>query len=95
MTAIETKTVDYSPELFNDVMEFQTDYLLLGETVCGAEDPAVISLGEGFNAKRPEFKGFTMVRVIDRYVSPWKSDTLLEFSNREATPEEYALNRAN
>jgi hypothetical protein len=91
----KTLTVDYSPELFSDAMEFQTDYLLLGETVCGAEDPAVIWLGEDFSAKHPEFKGFTVVRVIDRYVSPWKSDTLLEFSNREATAEEYALSDDN
>lgn len=87
---MERKTVAYTPELFSDVMESQIDYVQTGWTVCGAEDPAVITLGDEFTQKHTEFTGFTVVRVIDRYVSPWKSDTLLEFSNRETTDEEYA-----
>lgn len=81
-----TKTVEYSEDLFNDVMENMTDYHQTGETVCGAEDQAVISIGK----ELPGFEGYSVVRVTERYVNPWKSDTFLEFSNREVTPEEYA-----
>ncbi len=80
-----TKTVDYSEDLFNDAMENMADYHQTGETVCGAEDPAVISLRK----ELPGFEGFTVVRVTERYVNPWKSDTFLEFSNKELTTEEY------
>lgn len=86
---VEPKTVPYSPELFQDVLAHQLDYWQLGETVCGAEDPAVITLDNDFSKDHPEFKGFTVCRVIDRYVSPWKSDTLLEFSNRDISSDEY------
>lgn len=86
---MEDKTVRYTPELFAEVMEHQLDYWQLGETVCGAEDPAVITISEEFSVKHPEFKGLTFVRVIDRYVSPWKSDTFLEFSTRDITSDEY------
>lgn len=79
------KTVDYTPELFAEVMENMADYHQIAETVCGAEDPAVITLREPVD-------GFTVVRVINRYVNPWKSDTFLEFSNREVSAGEYALN---
>ena len=85
------KTVDYTPELFAAVLEHQTDYWQTGWTVCGAEDPAVIALDDEFGDLHPILKGFTHVRVIDRYVSPWKSDTLLQFSNQEITDAEYAL----
>jgi hypothetical protein len=84
------KTLTYTPELFADIMAEVLDYHQTGETVCGAEDPAVISLTNGFAVKHPELAGFGTVRVIDRYVNAWKSDTLLEFSNREITDEEYA-----
>jgi len=85
----ESKTVDYSPELFSDVMENMVDYWQLGETVCGAQDPAVISIGPEFFKKYPELAGLNFVRVIDRYVNPWKSDTLLEFSDRDISSDEY------
>ena len=84
-------TVDYTPELFDDICDSALDYFQTGWTVCGAEDPAVISLGAEFWGKHPELAGYTTVRVIDKYVSPWKSDTLLEFSNEEMTDEEYGL----
>lgn len=87
---MEPKTVDYTPELFAAVLEHQADYHQIGWTVCGAEDPAVISLDDEFGQERPELAGYTWVRVIDRYVSPWKSDTLLEFSTREITDAEYS-----
>lgn len=86
---VEPRTVPYSPELFSAVMVHQLDYWQLGETVCGAEDPAVITLGDSFGTDHPEWQGFTVCRVIDRYVSPWKSDTLLEFSTREISGDEY------
>lgn len=85
-----TKTVDYTRELFDDVMDNMVDYHQIGETVCGAEDPAVVSISEAFIDKYPEFKGFTTVRVIDQFVNPWKSDTVLEFSDRDITDAEYA-----
>ena len=77
------KTVDYTAELFAAVMENMADYHQMSETVCGAEDPAVITLLDPMN-------GFTVVRVVNRYVNPWNSKTLLIFSNVEMTPEEYA-----
>lgn len=85
----ETKTLDYTPELFADVMADYLDYWQLGETVCGAEDAAVILLGDSFKTRRPELAQYSVCRVLDRYVSPWKSDTYLEFSNRDITGEEY------
>lgn len=85
------KTLDYSPELFAAVMEHMTDYYQLGETVCGAEDPAVIEVSDSLGKQYPELAGMPVVRVSETYVSPWRSDTLLEFSAREITPAEYAL----
>jgi hypothetical protein len=83
-----TKTVDYSAELFEDILAFALDYSQTGETVCGAQDPAVIDLANGFAVKYPSLAGFAVVRVTERYVSAWKSDTFLEFSNLEMTEEE-------
>jgi len=88
---VEPVTLDYTPELFTDISAHTLDYWQTGWTVCGAEDPAVIALDDEFGELHQEFQGFTIVRVIDRYVSPWKSDTLLEFSTREMTEEEYSL----
>ena len=62
------KTAEYTPELYGRVMERMLDYHQIGWTVCGAQDPAVISLAEPID-------GYTMVRVRERYVSAWKSDT--------------------
>ena len=86
----KTLTLKHTPELYADVMDAMTDSHPIGETVCGAEDPAVISVSEELGRKHPELAGMTTVRVIDKYVNPWKSDTLLEFSTREITDEEYA-----
>ena len=82
------KTLTYTPELFADIVDNQIDWYQTGETVCGAEDPAVVYIGTAFGAKHPELAGYSVVRVIDRYANPWKSDTLLEFSNRDATDDE-------
>lgn len=78
------ETVDYTAELFAKVMENMADYYQMGETVCGAEDPAVITL-------RKPMDGFTVVRVVNRFVNPWKSDTFLQFSNDELTDAEQEL----
>lgn len=85
------ETLDYTPELFGDVMESALDYFQTGWTVCGAEDPAVIHLPEKFGEKHPELAGYTVVRVIDKYVNPSLSDTRLEFSNRDMSEDEYRL----
>ena len=88
---MEPVTWEYDRDTFDDVLEHALDYHQIGWTVCGAEDPAVISLGEKFFEIHPALTGFTTVRVIDKYVSPWKSDTLLEFSDRDITDEERKL----
>jgi len=54
----------------------------------------MIYLNAEFGERHPELAEYTVVRVIDVYVSPWKSDTLLEFSNRDLTDEEYKLYEA-
>lgn len=84
------KELKYSQELYADIMAHAAEYFQTSETVCGAEDPAVIELLESFIRKHPELAGYSFVRVVDRYVSPWKSDTLLVFSNEGITPAEYA-----
>lgn len=86
-----SEIVGYTPELFGEVMDSALDYYQTGWTVCGAEDPAVISISEEFGEKHPGFESYTTVRVIDQYVSPWHSDTLLEFSSNDITDEEYLL----
>lgn len=85
-----TIKMDYSPELFEAVMENMIDYYALGETVCGAEDPAVISVTDELGRLHPELAGLTTVRVTEKYVSAWKSDTFLEFSSQDITDDEYA-----
>ena len=82
---------EYEPDMFGDVMDSALDYHQTGWTVCGAEDPAVITLGKEFGEMHPALAGYEFVRVIDKYVNPNKSDTLLEFSNRDMTDEEYGL----
>lgn len=79
------ETVDYTAELFAKVMENMADYYQMGETVCGAEDPAVITLTKPVEG----FETFTVVRVTNRAVSAWKSDTFLQFSNDGLTDDEY------
>jgi len=87
---MEPKTVDYTPELFADVTANMLDYMQTGWTVCGAEDPAVITISREFGELHPDLKGYSVVRVIDRYVNSNKSATLLEFSNKEMTDAEYS-----
>lgn len=82
---------EYTSDMYGDIMDCMLDYHQTGWTVCGAEDPAVITLSEEFGEIHPALAGYTVVRVIDKYVSPWKSDTFLEFSNDEMTDEEYRL----
>lgn len=84
-----SKTAIYSAELYADIMANMEDYYQTGETVCGAEDPAVITLSPTFADKHPEYAGYGVVRVVDRYVSPWSSDTELVFSNDPLTADEY------
>ena len=84
-----SKTVDYTPELFDDIMDSFYDSWLTGYTVCGAQDPMVIELGDEFREKHPAFKNYLYVRVIDKFLNSWSSATLLEFSNVALTDEEY------
>lgn len=88
-TPYPSKTIEYTPELYQDVCEDFGDYHMLGYTVCGAQDPAFIYLGESFGKKYPTLAEFQYVRVIDRYLNSWNSETLLEFSNHEITEAEY------
>lgn len=82
---------DYDSDLLGDALDTSLDYVQLGWTVCGAEDPAFIALGKEFGEMHPALAGYEFVRVIDKYVNPNKSDTLLEFSNRDMTDEEFRL----
>lgn len=84
-------TLDYTEELYTDICEDFGDYFQTWYTVCGAQDPAIIYLGDGFGKKHPELKDYTVVRVIDKYLNEWSSATLLEFSNKDVTDEEYAM----
>lgn len=88
---MESETLPYTPTLYADICESQADYHMIGWTVCGAEDPAVIQLGPEFGIKHPELSGFTVVRVVDQYVNCAKSNTLLDFSNTPITDAEQAL----
>ena len=85
------ETIEYSKELYQDIMENNLQYLGIGHTVCGAEDPAIIYLGEEFKKKYPQFAKYKVVRVIDKYINSWRADTLLEFSNKTMTPKEQDL----
>ena len=87
----EKEVWEYDRDLFDDICDTAVDYHQTGWTVCGAEDPGVIILGPGFGEIHPALAGYTVVRVIDKYVNANKSDTLLEFSNRDITDEEYLL----
>lgn len=87
-------TLDYTKELYNDICYDYAEYFQTGWTVCGAQDPAVIYIGEGFKKKHPELKEYSTVRVIDKYLNEWSSATLLEFSNNNITDEEYELYNA-
>lgn len=84
-------TLDYTPELYESICMDYGDYHQTGYTVCGAQDPAVIYLGEYIGKKHPELAKYTVVRIIDKYLNEWNSATLLEFSNKDITDEEYKL----
>jgi hypothetical protein len=83
--------LDYTPELYEDVVASFYDYFQLWYTVCGAQDPAIIYLGEEFGKKHPELKEYSVVRVIDKFLNSWSSATLLEFSNQDVTDEEHEM----
>lgn len=87
-----TKTVDYDRQMFDDMLTDPAEYIQTGETVCGAEDPAVIELSDTFRARYPEYADYHFVRVIDRFVNANSSDTLFEFSNRPVSESEYEAN---
>ena len=84
-------TYDYTPELYNDVMDCMADWHMTGWTVCGAADPGVVYLNEEFGKKYPSLSKYSVVRVIDRFLNEWSSETLLEFSNEDITDAEYKL----
>lgn len=86
-----SETIDYTPELYYEIMDNFADYYMTGWTVCGAQDPAVVYLGDSFAKKHPELAKYTVVRVIDKFLNEWSSATLLEFSNKDITDEEYQL----
>ena len=89
-TTYPSITVDYTPELYDKVMEHMIDYHMTGWTVCGAQDPAAAYLDDKFGELYPTLKEYSVVRVIDRFLNEWSSETLLEFSNQDITDEEYA-----
>lgn len=83
------KTVPFTHELFSDIVGDSDEYYQLGETVCGAEDPAVVTLSQRFRDDHPEYRDYTTVRIVDQYVGPNRSETLMEFSNTPITAKEY------
>lgn len=91
MPETEPVILEHTQELYSDICESMADYHMTGWTVCGSEDPAVIELGPEFGAKHPELAQYTVVRVIDKYVNPSLSQTLLEFSSKPLTNQEQAL----
>lgn len=82
-------TLDYTEELYYDIVEEYLDYFQTGWTICGAQDPAFIYLSDGFRAKYKDLAKYEFVRVIDKYLNEWSSATLLEFSNKPMTDKEY------
>ena len=90
-TTYPSITIEYTPELYGDVMEHMIDYHMTGWTVCGAQDPAVVYLDDKFGEKYPTLSKYSVVRVIDRFLNGWKSETLLEFSNEDMTDDEYKM----
>ena len=90
-TTYPSKTVEYNPEIFGHIMDCMGDYFMTGWTVCGAQDPAVVYLNDEFGKLYPSLKEYSVVRVIDRFLNDWSSETLLEFSNEDMTDAEYKL----
>ncbi len=90
-TSYESVTLDYTPELYREICDAYYDVYQTGWTVCGAQDPAVIYLGDQFGVNHPELAKYGIVRVIDKFLNSWNSATLLEFSNEEMTEKEYEM----
>ena len=90
-TKYPSKTFDYSPEFYHDIMDCMADWFQTGYTVCGAADMGVLYLNDEFGKMYPSLKQYSVVRVIDRFLNEWNSETLLEFSNEEITDAEYKL----
>lgn len=84
-------TLEYNSELYGDIMDSLREYFQTGYTVCGAQDPAVVYLNNNFGRKQPSLAKYSVVRVIDRFLNEWSSETLLEFSNKDITDQEYKL----
>lgn len=84
-------TVDYNRELFSDLIDNMVDWHITGYTVCGAEDPGVLHITKEIGRLYPQLKGYSVVRIIDRFLNEWSSETLLEFSNEDMTEAEYKL----
>ena len=91
VTKYPSKTFDYNPEFYNDIMDCMADWHMTGWTVCGAQDPAVVYLDDEFGKLYPTLKEYSVVRIIDRFLNSWSSETLLEFSNEDMTDAEYKL----
>ena len=90
-TTYPSITIEYTPELYQDICKDYGDYFQTGYTVFGALDPAFIYLGEDFGKRNPKLAEFRYVRIIDRFLNSWNSETLLEFSNEDVTDAEYKL----
>ena len=84
-------TLNYTQELMTDIFDSNLEYYQTGFTVCGAEDPAVVYLGEAFKKKYPALKDYTVVRIVDTFISAWVSKTTIKFSNKKITKAEYKL----
>lgn len=91
VTTYPSITYDYNPEFYHDIMDCMADWYQTGYTVCGAADMGVVYLNEEFGKKYPSLSKYSVVRVIDRFLNSWNSETLLEFSNEDVTDEEYKL----
>lgn len=90
-TKYPSKTFDYNPEFYSNIMDCMADWFQTGYTVCGAADMGVLHLNDEFGKMYPSLKKYSVVRVIDRFLNEWNSETLLEFSNEDITDAEYKL----
>ena len=85
----DSTTLDYTPELFEEIMDSFSESWLTSYTVCGAQDPMVIELGDAFKDNHPDLAEYSFVRVRDKFLNAWNSATFLDFSNTPPTDEEY------
>lgn len=81
--------LDHTKELYNDICSNMLDYRQIGYTVCGSQDPAVIYLDDSFGEIYPELKKYRIVRVKEKFLNAWNSETFLEFSSDPMTNQEY------